>query len=485
MPNNAQLNLTPPISIRNIMQNGVICENVVDEALMPSGSVNFAINLHGDRIGSATVRDGITLLGTQIVDDKGIKGLHQALDTGTGTNDRLIAVCDTTWYALISDVWTAKRTSLTTNTKARFTNFIDLVFGVNGVEVMQTWDMGGGNFTTTSAVSAPSATFIDNFRSRVWAAKTSGNPSRLYYSSVASSGGTILWTGTDSSFIDVAPGDGEDITGIKKFGTGLYVFKNSTIYRVFSINQTEPDPQILVGTYSQESITVAKDGMYWHHPSGIYRLRKGETNPIEISRPVYDIIKNVTRTNYSEVSSWNDDDHCYFSVGSISVYGITINNCVLRWTISTEIWTIYSYAQNLIVGNTYDNSNAIDRVVGDDDGNVYTFNSGNTDNTIAINYELETRWLNLSGLRSEEKVIKQLAAIHENMQGAEVGQRTGSKNRLEIEPIGSLEDQESIFNSLSINAKRIKLSIRGTSNSGSSIFQGFEILDWTNEGIIS
>lgn len=459
-------------------------ENVVDESLMPVGAVNWAKNLHFDRIGATSVRDGITLLGTQIVDNHGIKGLHQFLDTGTGSDDKLLAVCNTSVYALSSGTWNAKRTGLTADTKARFTNFVDLVFMVNGVEAMQSWDGGAGNFSTTNVADAPIATYIDNFRSRVWIAKTSSFPSRLFYSSVASITGTITWNVT-TQYIDVAPGDGEDITGIKKFGTGLYVFKNSAVYRIFSINQSEPDPQISVGTYSQESVTVAKDGMYWHHPSGIYRLRKGETNPVEISRPIYDIIKNVTRANYSEVAAWNDDDHVYFSVGNVSVYGITVSNCVLRWTISTEIWTIYSYAQNLIVGNIYDNSSTIDRVVGDDDGNIYTFNSGNTDNGVAINYELETRWLNISGLRSENKTIKQIVAIHENMKGAKVGYRDGNKHRFEIEPVGTgeLTDQESVFNSLSITGNRLKLSVRGISSNGSSVFQGFEITDWSNEGI--
>ena len=460
-------------------------EDVVSESLLPETAVNWAVNVHFDKIGAAKVRDGITIVGSQLVDNSSILGLHQFLDTGTGTNDRLIAAITTTWKALVSGVWTDKRTGLTTGKKARFTNFVDLVFGVNGTDAMNSWDGGAGNFGTTNCTSAPAAAFIDNFRSRVWAAKTSANPSRLYYSSVADASYAIAWTGSvGEGYIDIAPGDGEDITGVKKFGSYLYVFKNSNVYRIFSINQTEPDPQITVGTYSQESVVVAKDGMYWHHPSGIFRLAKGGTSPVEISRPIYDIIKNVTLANYSEVAGWSDDDHVYFHVGDITVYGITLSNVVLRWTISSEIWTIYKYAVPLIVGNTYNDGSTIQRVVGDNDGSVHLFNSGYTDNGVDITYELETRWHNISGSRMDYKTISKIGAMHEGLSGANLGWRSGIHNRLEIQPIGQLGSQESVFNSLEVKGNRLKLSIRGSSNAGSGVFQGWQLMDVVNQGVL-
>jgi len=474
----------PPIIIRQIGSQGLILEDVVDEFLMPSGAVNWAINGHFDRIGSFSVRNGLTLLGAQIANNFMIKGLHQFLDTGSGTNDRLIAVADTVVYALISGTWTSKRTALTSNSKARFTNFVDLVFMVNGTEAMQSWDGGAGNFSTTNVTDAPIAKYIDNFRTRVWAAATTSLPSRLYYSSVADINGAITWNLT-TQYIDIAPGDGEDLTGIKKFATALYAFKPNTTYRIFSINQTEPDPQIFVGTYSQESVTVSKDGMYWHHPSGIYRLRKGEVNPVEISRPIYDVIKNVTRANYTEIASWSDDDHVYFHLGDISIYGLTISNCVVRWTVSTELWTIYSYAVPLVVGSSYDTSSSIGRVVGDNDGNVYQFDTGTTDNGTAINFELETRWMNITGLRSEIKTIRKITGLHEDMSGASIGWRSGNMHRQAIQPMGQLEGQETNFANLDITGNRFKFSVRGSSISGSSVFQGWEIIDYINEGIIT
>lgn len=475
---------TEPIIIRNIGSSGVILDAVVDEFLMPTGAVSWAVNGHFDRIGAFTTRLGITQLEEQISDNNSILGLHQFLDTGSGTNDRLIAAVSTKWSALVAGTWTDKRTGISA-AKARFTNFVDMVFGVNGVDAMASWDGGAGNFVTnTNVTSAPAATYIENFRTRVWAARTTANPSRLYYSSIANASYAIVWTGGGGEgFIDIAPLDGEDISGLKKFGTALYVFKPSTVYRIFSISESEPDPVIFTGTYSQESINVAKDGMYWHHPTGIYRMRNGETKPSEISRPVNDIIQAIPLSYYDDVSSWSDSDHVYFHIGTVSIYGITLANCVLRWTISTEVWTISAYASAFTVGATYNDGTTINLVVGDNDGNVHTFNSGTTDNGVPIFYSLETRWLAISGLRSEDKTIRRMIGLHENMQNTKVDWRNGSMGRNELQEVGLLAGQETTFKNLNIRGNRIKFSLSGVNVGAPAIFQGFEIIDWLNEGV--
>ena len=474
-----------PIVIRNIGSSGIILEDIVDESLMPVGAVNWAINMHFDRIGGATVRNGYTILEEQVADTYSCLGLHQFLDTGTGTNDRLISVFNTVAYALVSGTWTSKRTGLTANSKARFTNFVDLVFMVNAVDAMQSWDGGAGNFSTTNVTSAPAAAYIENFRTRVWAARTSANPSRLHYSSIADASGAIAWTGSvGEGYIDVAPGDGEDITAIKKFDGTLFVSKPSTMYRVFSINETEPDARIFVGTYSQESMVTTKEGLYWHHSSGIYRVRKGETSPTEISRPIYTIIQNISRSNYTEIGAWSDDDHVYFSVGDVTVNGVSITNCILRWTISTEVWTVYSTKDKFLVGNTYDTSGGLYRVVGDNDGNIYTFDSGVTDNGTSISYSLETRWYNLSGLRSETKTVRELCSLSENLEGATIGWKNGTHSTNAIQPIGEIERDEHVFKSQNITGKRIKFVLSGVGSGSRSVFQGFEIVDYINEGVI-
>jgi len=473
-----------PFLITNF-KDGIITEGVISESLMPAGAVAEAINVHFDKMGSVELRKGLTLLGSQISAGNTILGLHQFLDEGAGTNNQLLAVVNTVTYYLASGTWTSKRTGLTANKKARFTNFLDSIFMVNGADAMNTWDADPAtSFTTTNTVSAPVASFIDNYRSRVWAANTSANPSRLWYSSVAATDGTIDWTSSDSSYIDIAPGDGEDITGIIKSPRALLVFKNNHIYRVYNIHETEPDAKIFVGTYSQESIVSAKDGVYFHHPSGIYRIRTGESLPVEISKPIYDFIKNISSSFYTNVGGWKDNDHIYMSLGNITINGISFTNVVARWTISTEVWTIYSYTTQLRLGTDYDDGSNILQVVGDNNGNVLQLNTGNDDNGGAIFYSLITGWHNFDGLRSETKTITKLASLHKNAQGIKLEWQNENMKNFEWESVGMLDSKETIFEDKNIKGHKIRFRLSGNSKGGQWQWDGLELLEGINEGVI-
>jgi hypothetical protein len=264
------------------------------------------------------------------------------------------------------------------------------------------------------------------------------------------------------------------------------------MYPIYSINQTEPDATIFVGTMSQESVDVAKDGMYWHHRSGIYRMRSGEGQPKEISKPVYGIIKNITLANYTEIASWHDDDHVYFYIGNVTLdNGLTISNCVLRWTISTEIWTTYSYPSPYVVGAQYNNGTNIVRIVGNNNGYVFTFDSGQTDdgstttNGTPIFYHLETQFNQFTQLRSERTAIKSISVLHENASGVKFGYRADLDTVNVTKPIGTLSNKtNTVFDSLNIKSHRIKFVLSGTSIGNPFTFQGYEIIDYQNEGII-
>lgn len=471
-----------PLIKRN-HSKGIVMEGVVDEYLAPSGTVSLAVNMNFDRIGAAETRPGITLLGAQLVDNHAIKGLFQFLDEGAGTNDQIIAVCNTVAYYLSSGTWTSKRTGLTADTKARFTSFVDFVWMVNGTEATAIWSGAAGDsfVTTGNAASAPTGKFIDNFRTRVFIAGNTTYPSRLYFSSLPTAG-VVTWT-TSEDYIDISPGDGEDITALKRFNKILLVFKKNFIYPVYSVNQTEPDPGMLVGTYSQESVVLAKDGIYFHHPSGIYRLRPGESQPKEISKPIYDIIKNVTLANYTEVAGWNDDDHVYHHLGNVTVNGVTITNCVARWTISTEVWTLYSYSTPLVVGATYDNATTLVRVVGDSDGNVYTFNSGYTDNGAPIFYRLETQWSDVTGVRTELKSIESMSVLTLNGEGAKWGYKADEDTANVTKPLGTLSSMNTVLEGLKVRGYRIKFILSGANSGSPLVWQGYEIINPISEGI--
>lgn len=481
-----------PIVLRNF-NNGVVLDTVVDEYVAPEGSCSFAMNVHFDRMGAVQSRPGTTRLGGDEIKDAGadvILGLHQFLDEGAGTDNQVVAGHKTKVYYLNgSSAWTPILSGLTDGKKQSFNNFLDYVWFANGTDATRVWNGNtGSSFVTTgNALDAPIVNYLENFRSRMWGANNPSNPSRVYYSSVPTAG-TVLWTGSDSGYIDVAPGDGEDIAGVRKFSRALHVFKNNFTYRIYSVDETEPDPQIFVGTYSNRSISLAKDGMYWHHSTGIYRLRKGEDQPTEISKPIDTLIRNIPISNYTEIVSWVDADHVYFWIGDQTINDRDYTDVVIRWTVSTEVWTIYSYPTKFTAACTYNSGAVLTPIVGDENGQILTFNSGESDYNSSnetespINYSFETNWENLNGYRSYVKTVRAVVALHENATGAAVTIRSDKQGVSDSDELGTLKEINTGFRDVTISGSRFKMGIRGSSTGDPLTFQGFEITDWTDDG---
>ena len=463
-------------------ENMMVREAAVDETLVPQNSLELSLNMHGDRIGSLQGRLGTTLLGTQLTDNTPILGMG-LYRNNAGTIYGALAKVGTVVKAYLGSSWANVRTGLTEASKARFTNFVDYTFMVNGngSEDMQTWG-GTGNFSTTYTSNAPKGDFIENYRSRIWIADKSDD--KVYYSDVVTTAGAIEWP-VATQYIQISPADGESITGLKRHPRMLLVFKQNHIYRLYNNNNTDPDPAINRGTYSQESIIEAKDGIYYHHPTGFYKFVDGGDQE-EISRPIIDIIKAIPRANYENIAGWEDDDHVYWSVGDVTLNGIVYSNLVCRRTISTQIWTVYSYPTEIRSTVVYDNGTTLTQLLGDDDGNVLQFNTGNTDNGTPIYYDVISHWMYFTSNKQFQKSFSKLLAFHENAQGLKLSYQVDTDNQKNTnnvwKNIGDLK--EDIYETLSCNCKnftRWRIRITGSNTGTPSIFRGFEIVDLTTQ----
>ena len=457
---------------------GMIREKVVDSFLSPLDSCEFSMNLHTDQIGALTLRKGLTLLGAGIGSSP-ILGMGNYRNNA-GTNYKALAKIAVDIYSFNGTSWSSVRSGLDTTSKARFTNLVDYIFMVNGNEneVLQTYN-GSGSFGTTNVASLPTGDFIENYRSRIWVADNSVD--NVYYSDVVTTSQTI--TG-GTSFIQISPQDGEKITGLKRHPRALLVFKENHIYRIFSINSTDPDPSIKRGTYSNESIIECKTGIYYHHPTGFYKFNfDGEQE--EISRPIIDIIQAIPRSYYENVNGWNDDDHIYWSVGDITLTGIVFSNIICVYTLSTKNWTIYSTGTEIRSSALYDDGTNLRIIVGDDVGNVLTFNSGTTDNGTPIYYDLQTHWYYFSQIKTSRKSFTELATLHENAQGGNISYQLDKTGENQWKPIGTIKkDLEQID---SLNAKsftRVRFRLSGSSSGSPFVFRGWELLNLVIEGEI-
>ncbi|RJO60399.1 hypothetical protein C4544_05230 [candidate division WS5 bacterium] len=472
-----------PAQITNFQQ--LITPSAVSKSLMPLEAVQESLNFDFDVIGAVKLRKGLTRLGNQISAGTNIVGLYEFRDSGSGSNNQIIAVNGTVAYYLSGSTWTSKRTSLTSGAKARFTTFLDYVFMVNGNEATAIWDGNPSNsfVTTGNASGAPIGQFIENFRSRVWIAGNSTYPDRVYYSSLPSAVATpvITWdtTVTGGQWFDISPSDGENITGLKRDKSTLLVFKQNHIYRIASINETEPDPKINVGTYSNESIVETENGIYFHHPTGFYRYLNGGAQ--RISQPIQDIVEAVTLANYDEITGWADGDHVYWSVGDITYKGVTYSNCVVRYTISSQTWTHRSYPSQIRFASKYNDGSTLFNLVGDSAGNVLKVNVGNADNGTPISYSFITRPYTLDGFFSTRKNVSKLSAIHEGAQGGKLEWQSDNMLTNEWNKIGVIDEQIMKPKTVDIKGREIKFRLSGASSGEPFTFYGWEALEGTTE----
>lgn len=471
--------------LRKSLSSGLITQSSVSENLYPPDALLESINYNFDTIGKMTLRKGTTLLGNALSGD--ILGLYNFRDSGSGTNNQLIMVNGTVAYYLVGSTWTSKRTGLTSGSKARFSTLVDYVFMVNGTEATAVWDGNPSNsfITTGNAASAPTGKFIENYRARMWIAGNSTYPDRVYYSSTPSAVTTpvVTWdtSVTTGQWIDISPSDGENITSLHRTKNALLVFKNNHIYNIFSINQVDPDPKFNVGTYSNESVVEAKNGVYFHHPTGFYRYN-GDVQ--EISRPIIDIVNVITLANYSKVAGYlePDGDHIRWSVGDVTYGGVAYANMEVRYTISTETWTHYSGPTQFLLGAPYNNGTSIVTVVGDESGQIQTIESGVTDNGTEIFYSIIHPFDDIDGSHSTVKIINTMFFMHSGMTGANINYRAlGDILNDFTKPIGQLKSSETGFSGLNARGRKLQFRLSGSSKGQPISYEGYEVLEGTTQ----
>ena len=477
----------PPKSIKNLGIYGVLRQAEVNDSLIPDGAVTEAINVHFDRKGAITLRLGLTGLGTTVSVNYSCIGLYNAMFSNSGSNSILAVFSDGTnndIYRYSASVWSKTLDDDTAGAKTRFVNFADRTIRVNGTDgTIKCWLGGTGTWQITGPPINPQQLagykpkFIEVFKNKVYVSGDSTFPDRLLWSSVVDSGGTITFTPT-TDYLDINPNDGENLTGLKKFSLELLNFKPNYIYR-FKSSGLDSEPLIKIGTRSQESIVEGKRGLYFHHDTGFYLYSGGY--PKEISRPISDIVEAIPLSFYTEVSSWKDNDHIYWSVGDLTIEGKTWNNIVVRYTESSEVWTAYSYSREIRWASPYNDATTLSIVVGDTLGKVLTFNSGNTDDGVPIAYRLITKWYDWEAIYLQ-KIIQQLVGVCEKAQALRILYQIDDETSWK--DLGQLRKFITDFQPLNIVFHRIRFKLTGVSSSEPFIFLGIEIPRGIVEGDI-
>lgn len=457
----------PSLSLRDL-SGGMV--SFASDALLPANVSRQTINLNFDILGKASQRYGTTQLGSTVESGKTCTGLYQFINAA-GTINSLLVGFNTSVYAYNGTTYTRVRSGLD-GTPVRFTALLDNVFMVGGGGSTMT-SAGNSAFSAGSLVtSAPSGNFIESFKQRIYIAGNTTNPDRLFFSTIASTAGSITWN-TSTQYLDVNPQDGNNITALKKISNLLLIFKKYTMYR-WNGSATDAENVVDIGTTSQESVVQAKGLVYFFSSSPLGIFMTDGSYPQEISRPVHDWLLNMSSSFYGSTVSLADDDHAYFHIGDVTKDGRSYSNVYLVFTISSKNWTVYSMADSFRrMGRYVTTSGNVTFVGGDTSGRVQTLFSGTTDNTTPIYWEYETKQFDFDS-RATMKSMSSAALFLTNGAGCFLAVKGDA---FPYQTVGEATGPINYFKGFDVQGNFMSLKAFGTNRNTPITLEGFEVVD--------
>lgn len=385
--------------------------------------------------------------------------------------------------------WTVRRSMLATVSKPRFSQYLGYIWMVNGND-----NIGGDPVATSNGGdfgddlvpdNFPAGDFIHaGFEGRVWVAnKTLGI---IYYTDIVQflppNTYTLTYNPQVNFITTITPQTGQTITALYRVPRALLVFTEDTITRIYGATSIDAYPAYNVGTYSQESIIETKTGIYFHHSSGFYQFDYG-SQPVEISRRIIDFVKAIPRESYDNITGVYDGfDNVQWSVGQVVVEGVVFSNCVLRYTISTQVWTVYDYVGNNITAMIFfDDGVEINHIMGTQEGLVGAMDTGFTDFGEPFYFEFIDRWRAYTEMYYLQKQASGFNVYSENAAGANLlyqVQKSGPNAWL---PIGTITEQNNALmpNSDTQPFDVMRLRIAGTTKGAQVVIHGIEITELT------
>lgn len=387
--------------------------------------------------------------------------------------------------------WVNVRTNLRTGGKARFSQYLNYLWMVNGNTAIgnPVATSNGSTFGTTLVpVGFPPGDFIHaGFEGRIWVLDATYGI--IYYSDIVQFTPPDVYTITydpDVNFIkDIAPQNGQKFTGVFEVPRALLIFTQDSIFRIYGATSIDAYPAYNVGTYSQESIVETKTGIFFHHSSGFYQFDYG-SQPVEISRRIIDFIKAIPRTQYPDIVGVYDGfDAIEWAVGTVTVEGVTFTNCVCRYTISTQVWTIYDYVGNVITAMiSFDDGTSLYHLLGTLAGKVGAMDTGTTDFGEPFYFEYIDRWRSFTDMYAKIKSISGVNVYSENAAGASLLYQVQKDPPNVWTPIDTVDQENnSLFpNSGTDDFDVMRFRLVGTSKGTSVVVHGIEILSLTDKG---
>ena len=306
--------------------------------LFEAQNVDLFENPGKSRLGNkGYLAKGSTLGGT-------IRGLYgHVLNDGTGVS---FAIKGNNSYLWNGSAWSnSGSTTLTGTDRPSFTSFLNRALMTDGTQTLSSAD--GITWDSTLFTSAPTnCLYIERFDTRIFLA----NKSTIYWSSQPNDALTdVTWNTTE---FDVVPetDDGDYMTGIKRLGKRLLVFKNFSTIRMFITSDLDTDLLTIdekVGCTNKDAVITYGALAYFFGTTrdgecGIFQTN-GDSTQI-ISRAVQDIVRAIPQSSYPNIRAGLKNGIIKFYVGDVIIEGKTISKCELQFSPRDDGWQYRSLA---------------------------------------------------------------------------------------------------------------------------------------------
>lgn len=446
----------------------------------------LAKNVTGDIIGSWKTRLGSAKTGNTVEAGNNVLSLF-GLEQPSDGSDKHLAVINSGGAAVLkynnSGTWTAiSGTSWNASTKVEFAAFLNkayLVGADSSNNYITTTSLSG---TTLTDTSFPKARYPKVFFDRLYLAdcEVGGTryPSRVYYSSIPTSGAITFTTSTD--FLEVQTDDGDYLTGLATSFGRLLIFKNYSLYTWNLTSLVQVDDK---GTIAHRTIQeFGNRVLYLHYSPTVKGVMLWDgVGSKNISRSIEPILQAVTAANAAAAVSGKLNNHYYLYINDITLdsdtanyYGLpkTHTNVLLDYNAADNQWSVHTLPNDVTAFGAYNN----DLYYGDSAGIVYQWASGNSDNGTSIVPEIITHNF-YTGQPNDRKEFQGVRINMHTPNGARVFCSIDNGDWLAL---GECYEPVTYF---AINEKGygIRFKVSGAGTAGPFVFDGLE-LEYQVEG---
>lgn len=308
------------------------------------------------------------------------------------------------------------------NNYQSYATMLDTVLGTNGVDLP--WQcVGSSNAVVIAGIAgggtAPTLTtakFVEVFSNYTFLANVTSSAtyqgSRIHWSAIDS---ISTWSASD--FRDVNKADGQVITGLKKLGSSLVIFKRHSIWVAnftgdSDIPFTFTPTRSTVGAVSGYSIQEVQNGLVFLADDGFYYF--DGNNSFKISQRIRTTLETFNVNRYPQACSVYDNTNNRFIV-SFTDSGASTHTKQITWDSLNNAFSVLKGLNANCFARVY-NSGVEQIFFGDYSGFVYQMDNGANDNpsgvATAIDAYYYTKWFDFGDMLSK-KAVPQVSIYYE------------------------------------------------------------------------